>query len=136
MAAIHIHHDGDDRFIVRVRNHAFIVDQPSDVGGSDLGPTPTELFVAGLATCVGFYAERFFRRHDLSAKGFAVECDFTMSDDRPARVTDIEVRVTLPDEFPDDRFEALQRVVEHCTVHNSLRSPPSVRTVLTVREPV
>jgi putative redox protein len=39
------------------------------VGGGDVGPTPTELFVAGLASCVAFYARRYLRRHDIDAEG-------------------------------------------------------------------
>jgi hypothetical protein len=45
-----------DRFDIRIRDHMVTVDQPADVGGDDAGPTPTELFVAGLASCVAFHA--------------------------------------------------------------------------------
>jgi uncharacterized OsmC-like protein len=47
---------GGDRFVLEVRGHQLYVDQPREAGGSDAGPTPTELFVASLAGCVGFYA--------------------------------------------------------------------------------
>ena len=47
-----VRHQGGDRFEIDVRGHRVIVDQPSGAGGSDKGPTPTELFVAGLASCV------------------------------------------------------------------------------------
>jgi uncharacterized OsmC-like protein len=42
----------DDRFDIQVRNHTITVDQPVDVGGADVAPTPTEQFVVGLASCV------------------------------------------------------------------------------------
>jgi hypothetical protein len=45
-----------DRFAIDARGHTITVDQPADVGGADTAPTPTELFVASLAGCVGFYA--------------------------------------------------------------------------------
>jgi uncharacterized OsmC-like protein len=127
MSGIFVRYEGGDRFGVDVRGHRLVVDQPVGDGGDDAGPTPTELFVVGLATCVGFYAERFLRRHGLPVDGLAVDCDFTMGEDRPARVTSVDVRVRLPAGFPEERRPALDRVVEHCTVHNTLRLGAEVR---------
>jgi uncharacterized OsmC-like protein len=50
-----------------------------------------------------------------------------MSEDRPTRVASVDVRVTLPGGFPPARREAFLAVIEHCTVHNSLRQAPNVR---------
>jgi organic hydroperoxide reductase OsmC/OhrA len=47
------HLDGD-RFAINIRGHQIHVDQPIDAGGEDTAPTPTELFIAGLASCVAF----------------------------------------------------------------------------------
>ena len=130
MPDIVVRHEGGDRFRVRVRDHELRVDQPVEDGGGDTGPTPTELFVAGLAACVGFYAERFLYRHALPTEGLAVECDFAFAEDGPARVASAALRVTLPAGFPESKRERLARVVEHCTVHNSIRHAPSIRIEL------
>ena len=126
MPAMRISYQQGDRFVARIGGHRVVIDQPEADGGEDWGPTPTELFVAGLASCVGFYAERFLRRHELPASGLEVECDFEMAEDRPARVGSIGLHVRLPYVLPEARREALQRVVEHCTVHNSIRTAPDV----------
>ncbi|MGZ8624798.1 MAG: OsmC family protein [Actinomycetota bacterium] len=130
MNGINVLHEGGDRYRIRIRGHEVLVDQPMDDGGEDTAPTPTELFVAGLASCVAFYAGRFLRRHDLPAEGLAVECGFTFASDRPARVGKIEMAVRLPEGFPEERRQALLSVVEHCTVHNSLQRPPEVGIAL------
>ena len=127
MADIHVRYQGGDRLAVHVGGHELLVDQPVEAGGEDLGPTPTELFVAGLAACVGFYAERYLRRHDLPVAGLVVETDFEMSETLPARVSSLTVAVRVPESVPPERRRALERVIEHCTVHNSLREPPAVR---------
>src|SRR3954471_987757 len=127
MLEISVRHEGGDRFGIDVRGHRVVVDQPRDVGGADTGPTPTELFVAGLASCVAFYAERFLRRHDLPVAGLGVDCGFEMSEDSPARVALVDVRVRLPLGFPEERRAALDRVVWHCTVHTTLRLGTEVR---------
>jgi putative redox protein len=121
-----VRHLERDRLRIEIRGHHLDVDQPVEDGGDDKAPTPTELFAASLASCVGFYAERFLRRHDLPTEGLAVECSFRMASDRPARVVSIDVRVALPDGVPPERGPALRAVVEHCTVHNTLVQPPVV----------
>jgi len=115
-----------DRMAIRIRGHDLVSDQPIDAGGDDAGPTPTEIFVAGLAACVAFYAERFLRRHAADA-GLTVTCDFAMSADRPSRVTSVDLRIDVPGSLREDVRDALLRAAEHCTVHNSLRTPPTVR---------
>ena len=123
---ITVTHEHGDRMAIRVRGHDLVTDQPISAGGDDTGPTPTELFVAGLAACVGFYAERFLRRHGTDS-GVSVTCDFAMSTDRPSRVASVDLRIHVPGPLREDVREALLRVIDHCTVHNSLRTPPAVR---------
>ena len=115
-----------EAYEVTVRGHRVLVDQPTDHGGTDGGPTPTELFVASLAACVAFYASRYLTRHGYSRDGLAVSAGYEMASDRPARVGNIRLTVRVPADLPSQRWAALRAVVSHCTVHNSLASPPSV----------
>ena len=132
---IRAEHLTEDTFVLGIRGHRVVVDQPKEAGGDDLGPTPTELFVASLAGCVGFYAERYLRRHGLPDEGLCVKGSFAMSEDRPPRVASVELRVIPPAPIAADRMAALQRVVEHCTVHNSIRMAPDI-TVQVVEAPL
>jgi putative redox protein len=115
-----------EAYEVTVRGHRLAVDQPADAGGQDSAPTPTELFVASLASCVAFYAGRFLTRHGYSRDGLAVSAGYEMASDRPARVSSVRLMVRVPAGLPPQRWAALRAVVSHCTVHNSLTSPPSV----------
>ena len=115
-----------EAYEVAVRGHRLVVDQPADAGGQDSAPTPTELFVASLATCVAFYAGRYLTRHGYSREGLAVSVGYDMATDRPARVSGVRLTVRVPAGLPPERWAALRAVVSHCTVHNSLAVPPSV----------
>lgn len=126
---LRVRHLGDDRFAVDVRGHEILVDQPVDAGGEDTAPTPTELFVAGLASCVAFYARRYLKRHDIDPAGLAVAADYVIGG-RPARVTELAVHITPPDALPDERREAFLAVASHCTVHNTLTEAPEIRITL------
>ena len=121
-----------DAYEIEIRGHHLMVDQPVPEGGADLGPTPTELFAASLAACVGFYAGRFLRRHGLATEGLRVSCSATMSSGRPTRVEAITLSLDGLPVLEDRQRAALLAVVDHCTVHNSIRQPPEVRVELAV----
>ena len=114
---------GADRYAIGIRGHEVVVDQPDS---GDSGPTPTELFVGALASCVAFYAGRFLERHGLARDGLRVEGRWAFADDRPARVARIDLRVGLPEGFPPELIDRLLAVATHCTVHNSITSAPVV----------
>jgi putative redox protein len=122
---VQVHYKEGDLFEIGIRDHLVYVDQPTEAGGSDAGPTPTELFVASLASCVAHYVNRFLIRHDLPTEGLSVGATFTMAD-RPARVGEIKMSIDLPEGVPDERRRALLAVASHCTVHNTLDDPPEV----------
>ncbi len=123
-------HTYGDAFEIQTRGHHLTVDQPVDAGGADLGPTPTELFAASLAACVGFYAVRFLRRHGLAADGLRVDCEAIMSSELPARVATITLRLVGLPALLERQRDVLLTVVDHCTVHNSIRHSPHVRIEL------
>ena len=124
-APITVDHFARDRFLISVSGHRIVVDQPVVDGGDGTAPTPTELFVASLASCVAFYARRYLARHDLPEDGLSVRATYTLAT-KPARVGEVHLELTLPEGFPPERTAALISVASHCTVHNSLTSPPEV----------
>ena len=125
MGTLAVRHLGGDRFGIGIRDHEVVVDQPAALGGEDTAPTPTELFVASLTACVAFYARRYLTRHDLPVEGLEVTADFR-TETKPSRVSDVDIAIRLPDGVPGERRAALLAVASHCTVHNSLTTPPTV----------
>ncbi|WP_202868486.1 PIG-L family deacetylase [Kribbella sindirgiensis] len=124
-AMIRVDHQAGDRFGIRIRGHVLSVDQPIDVGGADTAPTPTELFVASLTSCVAFYVRRYLHRHHLDATGLVVDASFQLAN-KPARVDRIDISIRLSDALPPVRRDALLAVARHCTVHNSITTEPDI----------
>ncbi len=118
-------HEGGDRLRIAPRGHELWSDQPVADGGGDSALTPTEIFVAGIAACVAYYAERFLRRHDMSTDGLRVTARYGWAEN-PHRVGEIDLEVEAPRLAPA-RQEAFERVIERCTLHSTLRQPPAVR---------
>ncbi|HEX6870207.1 MAG TPA: OsmC family protein [Micromonosporaceae bacterium] len=115
-----------ESYEVSVRDHEILVDQPAGLGGDDIAATPTELFVASLATCVGFYAGRYLTRHGYSRDGLEIGASYELATDRPARVAVVRLSIRVPADVPEQRWAALRAVASHCTVHNSLITPPDI----------
>lgn len=118
-APITVHHQGEDRFRIDVRGHTVLVDQPFDAGGEDTAPTPTELLVTSLASCVAFFVRRYLARHGIGTEGMAVAAWYEMAS-RPSRVGAIRIEVTTPPGLPPENRKPLLAVANGCTVHNTL----------------
>ncbi len=104
--------------------HVIISDQPSG-RGSDKGMQPVELFVASLAACIAVYAIPFLKRRGVDEKNLEVEASYEYGD-HPPRIKKIFVRIKAPYRLEDKEKKALQRVVNHCTVHNSIVHTPDI----------
>jgi len=126
-----VQHVRDDEYVVRLRAHELHTDQPE----SDRAPSPIELFVASLATCVAHYSGTYLRRHDFSEDGHTVHAEYEMATDRPARVAGIRVQVHVNASLTPQQKAALQAVANHCTVHNTLLQPPVVEIRVDSGEP-
>lgn len=120
----------DDRFDIDVRDHTITVDQPVEIGGADVGPTPTELFVAGLASCVAFYARRYLRRHHIDPAGLEVSTSYRMGA-KPTRVAVVDMEIHLAAELTPQRRAGLLAQAGHCTVHNSIMQPSDITITVT-----
>ncbi|MFF3467121.1 OsmC family protein [Streptomyces sp. NPDC001984] len=123
---LEVSHVDGDAYAVDIRGHQLRVDQPTDAGGTDTAPAPTELFAASLAACVAFYAGRYLHRHRLPRVGLRVHAEFTMASDPPARLDAVRVTIVPPPELPEHRREGLLAVASACTVHNTLRLPTEI----------
>lgn len=110
---------GKLRFETEVRGHTMIVDQPAESGGDDTGPTPPELFVTALGTCVGVYAVHFCKKHKISSDGLVVHTDWNKATG-PTRLADLSVSIELPAGVPEEKYEAFMRTVEQCLIHNTI----------------
>jgi len=112
--------------VIQTRGHQVQVDAPQEMGGQDTGATPVELLTGALGSCIIYFVARWAQGAGLPYEGMEVRLDYVL--DMAAHcVPVINVTVHMPPGFPQDRKEALLRVAETCTVHNTLCSPPRIQ---------
>lgn len=119
----------DVQLEVQVRNHRLRLDQPAEEGGRDEGMTPVECFVASLGGCIGYFAVKFCRRHAIPTVGMKITAEWDYAE-RPHRVGAIAVHLDLPARLDSEMRNRLQRVLEGCTVHQTLVHSPAISVEL------
>lgn len=119
MAQITTHYKGDMLFESKLGNHSVLVDVPPGMGGADRGPTPPELFIASLGTCVGAFVANYCGQAGIDAGDMSIDVAFDKVED-PTRLVNLRVKVNLPNGGCNGREKALRRVAEHCPVHETI----------------
>lgn len=106
------------RHTVKVRSHDLGVDEPSDEGGTDTGPSPQELLAASLASCTAVTMEMYAARKGWDIGGVEVSCDYTPAE--RGCVTSFNLVLRLPDNLSDEQVERLRIIAAKCPVHRTL----------------
>ena len=84
MATITTTYKGDMLFESKVGKHTVQIDVPADMGGSDRAPTPPQLFVVSLGSCVAAFIVTYCQKAGIDASDLAVDVSFDKAED-PAR---------------------------------------------------
>jgi putative redox protein len=103
---------------VEIDGHTIQVDEPEEAGGSDLGPSPTRLLLASLASCTAITIEMYANRKGWEIGSPVVEVERHASEPgEPARFT---VTLHLPKDLDPDQVERLREIAGKCPVHRTL----------------
>jgi putative redox protein len=106
-----------------VKGHTVRTDQPAPLGAGST-PSPFELFLASIATCMGFYALRFCQERGIATAGLGLSLE-TVRDEAKKRLSTIKVALTLPPGFPEKYIGAIRRAVDECAVKKHMVEPPA-----------
>lgn len=111
--------EGGYRCRVRARQFEIDADEPPTAGGQDSGPTPTELFLASLASCFTMALFHVARKRDIALPAFEVAVSGKYDGPRFSRLR-VEVR---PSSDIDALAELLEQALSVCYVSNTVRNP-------------
>ncbi|MDX6640333.1 MAG: putative redox protein [Solirubrobacteraceae bacterium] len=109
---------GTFRQAVKIREHQFVVDEPTDQGGDDAGPSPLELLAASLASCTAVTMEMYAQRKGWDVGDVEVACDYTPAE--RGCPTRFNLVMRFPDNLSDETVERLRVIAAKCPVHRTL----------------
>jgi putative redox protein len=106
------------RHTVKVRGHDVAVDEPTEAGGTDAGPSPQELLAASLASCTAVTMEMYAQRKGWDIGGVEVSVDYTPAE--RGCPTRFRLTMRLPEGLSDEQAERLRVIAAKCPVHRTL----------------
>jgi putative redox protein len=112
--------------------HRLVIDEPTEAGGADEGPSPTRAVAGALAACTAITIEMYAARKDWRLDDVEVEVEMEYEDYVPKS---FDVTLKLPKELGEDQLERLREIASRCPVHRILRHETDV-TVTDRVEPV
>ena len=123
---------------IKTPHHHLLADEPIEVGGANLGPTPYDLLMASLGSCTAMtlkmYAERkgwpltevqVYLNHDKVHLD-----DSKASEDPGAKVSQFTRIIELEGDLDDDQRQKLLEISNRCPVHRTLQEEIKIRTML------
>jgi putative redox protein len=112
--------------------HRLVIDEPTEAGGADEGPSPTRAVAGALAACTAITIEMYAARKDWRLDDVEVEVEMEYEDYVPKS---FDVTLKLPKELGEDQLERLREIASRCPVHRILRHETDV-TITDRVEPV
>lgn len=111
-------HESGYRHVVKVRSHDFAVDEPTESGGGNGGPSPQELLAASLASCTAVTMEMYAQRKGWDVGGLEVACEYTPAERGCPTRFRLDIRV--PNGLSEQQVERLRVIAAKCPVHRTL----------------
>ena len=96
--------------------HRIVTDQPVEAGGTDLGPSPHELFVAALAGCVSSTLAAYARTKGWDLGEIVADVEY----ERGTTPRRVRIAVRVDAELTPELRARLEKVAAACPLRRSL----------------
>jgi len=112
-------------------NHTYYADEPIEDGGTDTGPTPTQMVMGALGACVAMTMRLYAQRKGWVLDGVEIELDFERfkGKDYPAYngderyIHEITKKIKLIGDLTQEQHDRIIEIGGMCPVHRLIASP-------------
>jgi putative redox protein len=123
---------------ISVGPHLFQADEPIEFGGNDVGPTPYELFLAGLGACTGITLRMYADQKGWPLQDVRVRLAYSRihaedckeCDSSEAMIDHIEREIEFTGALSAEQRQRLLDIADKCPVHRTLTSKVQIHTTL------
>ncbi len=128
----------EEAFVTRIsaNDFGFIADEPEEMGGQNLGPSPYDLVAAGLAACTAMTMQLYARHKDFPLEGAKVEVNYNhdhASDAKDCVSGDakkglFERKISLQGPLDEKQKKRILSIADKCPVHKTLERGTNINT--------
>ena len=111
---------------INIGDHNLIVDEPEDIGGKDLGPTPTRLLESSLASCVAITLKMYAARKDWDVGD--IEVEITSGRNEDGSLT-FHKKLNFTGDIDADQLKQLQIISTRCPISRTLQKANKVELI-------
>ena len=100
---------------------AFVLDEPEDLGGMNLGPTPKEALVSALAGCVAITVKMYANRSNWSLEDVFVEVELDTETNPGTAI--FRKKVEFKGDLSEEQLKRLHVIAQKCPINKLLLNP-------------
>ena len=123
---IEVYFEEGKKVHAKVGKHLVLTDQKEYAGGEDSAPAPFDYFLASLGTCAGIFVKVFCDKRGIDASGIKLIQKHRV-DPLTRKLSGIDIKISLPEGFPDKYKSAVLKAADQCSVKRVLKNPPEIR---------
>ena len=127
MATVHLHSESGYAQNIRARAHELRSDEPSSEGGTDTGPAPYELLLAGLAACTSITLRMYADRKQWKLGRIGVDARFSRDESGTESITRT---ITVTEALSDEQIAKLAEIAEKTPVTKTVKRGTAIATTV------
>lgn len=108
---------------IHFEKHSIIADEPEDLGGQDLGFSPTALLLSSLGSCKAMTMRMYADRKKWPLDGVEVRLFSEVVKSELQETTYIRCHIRLNGDLTDEQKKRIYMISEKCPIHKILSSP-------------